>query len=324
MPEEQQVNFKDNLEVLQSIRLDDGTEQDKVDALWRQLMVYKSFGDSDLTDAKSRRAQAESAREQAQMEAIRTTQLLCARMRTEAELELQETKKSKMEADKNRQYAEEELRRAKERRDQADTERVQIIAEAQKKAQSIIDGAHDIAKRESTDLRRHALKEIKGVLGRVESMRSLADEEVETQKILSNISKIKATSRWLLNAPADQVVDHLGSKTGLQNYWGRHPDEVYAGDQTPVSSTPRPSSSSRPKAAASRRPKSSISSRPKASVSSRPKASASSRPKVSASSRPKASASAAKKSPSGTASRSVPPAVRPPAGPAGKQQNLRN
>ena len=109
MPEEQ-VSFKDNLEVLQAIRLDDGTEQEKVDALWRQLMVYKSFGDSDLSDAKSRRAQAESAREQAQMEAIRTTQLLCARMRTEAELELQETKKAKMEAEKNRQYAEEELR----------------------------------------------------------------------------------------------------------------------------------------------------------------------------------------------------------------------
>ena len=52
MPEEQ-VNFKDNLEVLESIRLDDNTEQDKVDALWPQLMVYKSFGDSDLTDAKS-------------------------------------------------------------------------------------------------------------------------------------------------------------------------------------------------------------------------------------------------------------------------------
>ena len=266
MPEEQ-VSFKDNLEVLQAIRLDDGTEQEKVDALWRQLMVYKSFGDSDLSDAKSRRAQAESAREQAQMEAIRTTQLLCARMRTEAELELQETKKAKMEAEKNRQYAEEELREAKERRDQADTERLQIIAEAQKKAQSIIEGAHDIAKRETTELRRHALKEIKGVLGRVDSMRSLADEEVETQKILSNISKIKATSRWLLNAPAEQVVEHLGSKSGLQNYWGTHPNEVYAGDPRPVASASAPSEASRPKASAS-------SSRPKPAAASRPKESA--------------------------------------------------
>ncbi|MCI0770672.1 MAG: hypothetical protein J4N94_02225 [Chloroflexi bacterium] len=280
MPEEQ-VSFKDNLEVLQAIRLDDGTEQEKVDALWRQLMVYKSFGDSDLSDAKSRRAQAESAREQAQMEAIRTTQLLCARMRTEAELELQETKKAKMEAEKNRQYAEEELREAKERRDQADTERLQIIAEAQKKAQSIIEGAHDIAKRETTELRRHALKEIKGVLGRVDSMRSLADEEVETQKILSNISKIKATSRWLLNAPAEQVVEHLGSKSGLQNYWGTHPNEVYAGDPRPVASASAPSEASRPKASAS-----------------------SSRPKPAAASRPKESAPAAKKSPSKPASRS--------------------
>ncbi|MCH9037875.1 MAG: hypothetical protein J4N64_00720 [Chloroflexi bacterium] len=282
MPEEQ-VSFKDNLEVLQAIRLDDGTEQEKVDALWRQLMVYKSFGDSDLSDAKSRRAQAESAREQAQMEAIRTTQLLCARMRTEAELELQETKKAKMEAEKNRQYAEEELREAKERRDQADTERLQIIAEAQKKAQSIIEGAHDIAKRETTELRRHALKEIKGVLGRVDSMRSLADEEVETQKILSNISKIKATSRWLLNAPAEQVVEHLGSKSGLQNYWGTHPNEVYAGDPRPVASASAPSEASRPKASASN---------------------SGSRPKPAAASRPKASAPAAKKSPSKPASRS--------------------
>lgn len=296
MPEEQ-VNFKDNLEVLQAIRLDDGTEQDKVDALWRQLMVYKSFGDSDLSDAKSRRAQAESAREQAQMEAIRTTQLLCARMRTEAELELQETRKAKMDAEKNRQYAEEEFRKAKERRDQADAERLQIISEAQKKAQSIIDGAHDIAKRETTELRRHALKEIKGVLGRVDSMQSLADEEVETQKILSNISKIKATSRWLLNAPADQVVEHLGSKSGLQNYWGRHPDEVYASDPTPVASVSQSSHSSQPKASAV--------SRPKASAPSRPKASAVSRPKASASSRPKASASSAKRSPSRSSSRAV-------------------
>ena len=305
MPDEQ-VNFKDNLEVLQAIRLDDGTEQDKVDALWRQLMVYKSFGDSDLTDAKSRRAQAESAREQAQMEAIRTTQLLCARMRTEAELELQETKKAKTEADKNRQYAEEEIRKAKERRDQADAERLGIIAEAQKKAQSIIDGAHDIAKRETTDLRRHALKEIKGVLGRVENMRSLADEEVETQKILSNISKIKATSRWLLNAPADQVVDHLGSDAGLQNYWGKHPNEVYATDSTPVVDTSSSARSSyRPKApvVAASRPKASSASRPKASAHSQPKASSASQPKASAPSRPKAAASPAKKSPSRSASR---------------------
>jgi len=189
------------------------------------------------------------------------------------ELELQGTKNAKLEADKNRQYAEEELRKAKERRDQADCQRQQIIAEAQKKAQSIIEGSHDIAKRESTELRRHALKEIKNVLGRVESMRSLADEEVETQKILSNISKIKARPRWLLNAPADQVVYHLGSKTGLQNYWGNHPDEVYAGDQTPVRSAPRPVS--RPAASAPSLPKASAPSRPKASASSRPKASAS-------------------------------------------------
>jgi hypothetical protein len=198
------VDISDQLELLQSMTLDDSTEQDKVDALWRQLMVYKSFGDTDLSDAKTRRAQAEAAREQAQMEAIRTTQLLCARMRTEADLELQEARKAKAQAEETFKEAEEYLKKVQEKKEQFEKERADMIAEAQHKAQAIIDGAHDIAKRETTELRRHALKEIKAVLSRVESMRATMDEEVETQRILTNISKIKATSRWLLEEPDQQ------------------------------------------------------------------------------------------------------------------------
>ena len=82
-----------------------------------------------------------------------------------------------------------------------DNERGQIIADAQKKAQSIIEGANDIAKRETSELRRHALKEIRVVLNRVDSMKATVDEEMETQRILTNISKIKATSRWMLDDP---------------------------------------------------------------------------------------------------------------------------
>lgn len=220
------VDISDQLELLQSMTLDDSTEQDKVDALWRQLMVYKSFGDTDLSDAKTRRAQAEAAREQAQMEAIRTTQLLCARMRTEADLELQEARKSKAQAEETFKEAEEYLKKAQEKKEQLEKDRVEMIAEAQHKAQAIIDGAHDIAKRETTELRRHALKEIKAVLSRVESMRATMDEEVETQRILSNISKIKASSRWLLEEPdqqherqarGEERVHHAASSAGASN-----------------------------------------------------------------------------------------------------------
>ena len=57
------------------------------------------------------------------------------------------------------------------------------------------------AKRETSELRRHALKEIRVILNRVDSMKATVDEEMETQRILTNISKIKATSRWMLDDP---------------------------------------------------------------------------------------------------------------------------
>ena len=39
---------------------------DRIDALWRQIMVYKAFAEGDLSESRSRRAQAETAREKAE------------------------------------------------------------------------------------------------------------------------------------------------------------------------------------------------------------------------------------------------------------------
>ncbi len=221
---------KDELELLRATSLDDSGE-DKVDAQWRQLLVYKSFADNELSDARARRAQAETAREQAQMEAIRTTQLQCARLRTEADAELHQAMDVKSDAAKLYQEAEAERDRAREFKGQATEERTKIIAEAQRKAQEVIDGAHDIAKRETTELRRTALKEVKAVLARTENMRSAADEELETQRILTNISKIKTTSRWLMG-------DSNSQNNGIDGVdaWSK---DAYQGDAHGPSSSSR-------------------------------------------------------------------------------------
>lgn len=239
MPDDSSENH-DELELLRNMSLDD-SEVDKVDTLWRQLLVYKSFADNDLSDARARRAQAETAREQAQMEAIRTTQLQCARMRTEVEAELQQASDIKSNAAKLYQEAEAESDRAQEVKAQAEEQRAKIIAEAQRKAQGIIDGAHDIAKRETTELRRTALKEVKSILGRAENMRAAADEELETQRILTNISKIKTTSRWLMGDP-----DSSESADGLKA-WSKDDEQDNSNNRSP-SSQSRQTSQSKSKA----------------------------------------------------------------------------
>ena len=231
---------KDQLELLRSYPMDDSVEQEKVDAVWRQLMVYKSFSEGDLSDAKSRRAQAEAAREQAQMEAIRTTQLLCAKMKSESAMELQEASKFKAEAEGYKEEAHAEFAKAKGFLEQSKKEVKDHIAEAQRKGQEIIDGANEIAQRETTELRRDALKEIKAVLSRVETMKSTADEELETQRVLTNISKIKATSRWLLDSPAES--------SDVPSW-----DNDHAAPQPKQQRPARKSSSSRPRRSAAKK-----------------------------------------------------------------------
>ena len=199
MPDESSYS-NNHGDILRSYHLDDVSEEN-VDALWRQLLVYKTFADNDVSGARARRVEAEATREQAQVEAIRSTQLMCARMKSEAELELQEASKVREKAHIALEDAHAEIEKSKEAKVQAEKERQKIIAEAQKKAQEIIDASQEIAQRETTQLRRQALTEVKAIMSRVQDMREAADEELETQKILSNIAKLKATSRWVMTEP---------------------------------------------------------------------------------------------------------------------------
>ena len=164
-------------DILRSYHLDDVSEEN-VDALWRQLLVYKTFADNDVSGARARRVEAEATREQAQVEAIRSTQLMCARMKSEAELELQEASKVREKAHIALEDAHAEIEKSKEAKAQAEKERQKIIAEAQKKAQEIIDASQEIAQRETTQLRLHALTKVKAIMSRVPDMRQQAQQRL--------------------------------------------------------------------------------------------------------------------------------------------------
>ena len=48
----------------------------------------------------------------------------------------------------------------------------------------------------------------------VDSMKATVDEEMETQRILTNISKIKATSRWMLDDPDASSSENGSASSG--------------------------------------------------------------------------------------------------------------
>ena len=189
--------LKDQVDMLRLLPMED-SQDEKVESLWRQLMVYKSFADGDLSEARGRRAQAEAERERAEMDSLRATKALCDRMRAESEAAQQEAADAKQEAIRARKEAEAELGRAKETRAQSEKERDQILAEAQKGTQDIIDQARVAAEQETTGLRRQALKEVRTVMTRIENMRAAVNEEMETQRILTNVAKLKSSYTAML------------------------------------------------------------------------------------------------------------------------------
>lgn len=178
-----------------------GGPPETVDELWRQIMVYKTFADADLSEAKMRRAQAEAARDKAEQETAATTRRLYEGLKSEAGSKLAEADALKSEAQLALEGAQLESRRARKVVAEAEAERDRILAEAKQKGSEILEQARETAQRETTELRQQALREIKEILGRVEGLRAAADEELETQRILTDITKLKSNSAALMLEP---------------------------------------------------------------------------------------------------------------------------
>jgi hypothetical protein len=192
--------------LLHSLAIGDSTE--RVDALWRQIMVYKAFAESNLSDAKARRAQADAARETAEQEAAQATRTMCEGLKHEAE-------SVKAEAARVLRLAEAEHAHARDATSEAEEARDRIVAEARHQAQEILNRSRAAAQQECTELRRHALEEIKAILGRVETIRAATDEELETQRIFADIARLKASTASLLVQPVDENDDAKGQEDSL-------------------------------------------------------------------------------------------------------------
>ena len=145
----------------------DSSLEDKVDTLWRQLIAYKSMAEADLSDSKARRAQAEAALEEAENQALSTTQAMCERMRVKWEGRLEEVENLKLEATKARLEAEAQLSSANETKGLAEQERERVIAEANNKAQQILDQARMAAQKQLLAVERQALQSKSPVTSRL-------------------------------------------------------------------------------------------------------------------------------------------------------------
>ena len=197
--------FTNELNLLRTLPGDGGSDQ--VEELWNQIMLNRALDDPQISQAKARRSEAEQAREQVSLDTASAAKLLCDGMKSEATKKLEEAETARAQVERERQQVETELGRAKETRAEAERARERMLAEAEEKAQKIVDKARTATQEEVSELKRRALEEIKGIMARVDSIRVAEEEELETQRILTNIAKLKATSTSALAEIAGQNDD---------------------------------------------------------------------------------------------------------------------
>lgn len=262
MAERARSNCKE-IDALRSLSLNDLSESG-LDTLWGRLKTIMADAPDSLpasSNGSSRKQDARATLQQAERDAVRATNAAFDKMRAEVEEELDGAQKIKAaakeaqeeaqaavaqanEAKANAQHQAEEmiseartrvesiLAEAKEKGDALITEAEQRArktgAEAQAAADEVVAEARVAGEEQVETMKMEAIDEIKAVRGAIERLQAALEDELETQRILTDAARMNLVSRsvaagaerfaeqGLVNggSPADDQQSKKGSARG--------------------------------------------------------------------------------------------------------------
>ena len=219
-------------------------ETRSVEAVWRQALLLKEILSDEKAMAHKRRNEAEEARRAAERDAIAATEAVCQTMRAEAEEQLNaarealdeaNTVRAESQADAERvgQDAAAELYVGKKVRSEAEEYAVRVEANARQKAEAILADARKSAEQIREDMRSETAEEIRSLMEDIDAVRAATNEELETQRILTEAARIRALSPGLAisnleqdiyEAPAPAADAALGAELAVGQHDGTGPD----------------------------------------------------------------------------------------------------
>jgi hypothetical protein len=175
------------------------TDNASAEAAWRQALLLRELSRDERVVARKRRAEAEAAKEYAENEAITATKQLCSELQSQARMKLQEAEDTLADAQRVKTNAE------------AYSEEIQgtrVAAEALMSRTRA--GADEMASR----MRIETAEDIRKILTEVEIARASAEDELETQRILTETARVRAFSHGLaVENAADELSKTNAPKT---------------------------------------------------------------------------------------------------------------
>jgi hypothetical protein len=191
------------------------TDNASAEAAWRQALLLRELSRDDRVTARKRRAEAEAAKEHAENEAITATKQLCAELQAQARMKLQEAEDTLGDAERVKSNADSyaarvqvnidtELANSVKIREDAEVYSEEIQSNARSAADALMTQTRAGADEMASRMRRETSEDIRKILTDVEVARASAEDELETQRILTETARVRAFSHGLAAENADE------------------------------------------------------------------------------------------------------------------------
>ncbi|MDA1279312.1 MAG: hypothetical protein O3B95_04640 [Chloroflexi bacterium] len=197
------------------------TDNASAEAAWRQALLLRELSRDERVIARKRRAEAEAAKEHAENEAITATKQLCAELQSQARMKFQEAEDTLIEANRVKAGADAyaariqssidtELASAKKTREDANLYAADLQDSARVAADALMSQTRAGADEMASRMRRETSEDIRKILTDVEVARASAEDELETQRILTETARVRAFSHGL-------AAEHAADEMARQN-----------------------------------------------------------------------------------------------------------
>ena len=167
------------------------------DEVWKQASTLRDVLRDEETRTQRRRVEAEAARRAAEEQVLEATREVCEQIHARAEQELRAAEEARAEAERVLTVA---AAQAQQMKTEADAKLTRA-----KEAHERVEAAMIEAQREANDIRdrmrRQAADEIREMVQDIESLRTAAQRELETQRIVTETARIRAVSPVEVNIP---------------------------------------------------------------------------------------------------------------------------
>ena len=196
------------------------TDNASAEAAWRQALLLRELSRDERVTARKRRAEAEAAKEHAENEAITATKQLCVELQAQSRMKLQEAEDTLTDAQRVKGNADAyasrtqvnidaELANAAKIRGDAEVYSDEVQNSARVAAEALMTQTRAGADEMASRMRLETAEDIRKILTEVEVTRAAAEDELETQRILTETARVRAFSHGLA---AESAADEL-SKT---------------------------------------------------------------------------------------------------------------